>query len=72
MTANAATGLRTLQAFAGTWHLLVGTDHAILPAQYQPLKMRELKRYKGFDDTMRMAVERGNALRLFPRLQEVI
>jgi hypothetical protein len=29
-------------------------------------------RYRGFDDVTRMAVERGNALRLFPRLLEVL
>jgi hypothetical protein len=29
-------------------------------------------RYKGFDDSTRMGVERENALRLFPRLQEVL
>jgi predicted TIM-barrel fold metal-dependent hydrolase len=72
MTANAANGLRTLQAFVDPSHILLGTDHAILPAKYQPLKMRELRRYKGFDDATRMGVERENALRLFPRLLEVL
>jgi predicted TIM-barrel fold metal-dependent hydrolase len=72
MTANAANGLRTLQAFAGPAHILLGTDHAILPAKYQPIKMRELMRYKGFDDATRLGVERENALRLFPRLLEVL
>jgi predicted TIM-barrel fold metal-dependent hydrolase len=72
MTANAANGLRTLQAFVDPAHILFGTDHAALPARYQPLKMRELMRYRGFDDVTRMAVERGNALRLFPRLLEVL
>jgi predicted TIM-barrel fold metal-dependent hydrolase len=72
MTANAANGLRTLQTFVGPSHILFGTDHAILPAMYQPIKMRELMSYKGFDDAMRMAVERENALRLFPRLREVL
>jgi len=72
MSANAANGLRTLQAFVDASHILFGTDHAALPAKYQPLKMRELMRYKGFDDATRMGVERGNALRLFPRLLEVL
>jgi predicted TIM-barrel fold metal-dependent hydrolase len=72
MTANGANGLRTLQAFVDPSHILLGTDHAILPSKYQPLKMRELERYKGFDDATRLGVERGNALRLFPRLLEVI
>jgi predicted TIM-barrel fold metal-dependent hydrolase len=72
MSANAANGLRTLQAFAGPSHILFGSDHAALPAMYQPLKMRELMRYKGFDDATRMDVERRNALRLFPRLVEVL
>jgi predicted TIM-barrel fold metal-dependent hydrolase len=71
MTANAAVGWRTLQAFVDPSHILLGTDHAALPAKYQPIKMRELKSYKGFDDETRMGVERGNALRLFPRLLEV-
>ena len=70
MTANAGTGLRTLQDFAGSSHILLGTDHAILPAKYHPIKLRELRSYKGFDDTARMDVERNNALRLFPRLEE--
>ncbi len=72
MTANAANGLRTLQDFAGPAHIVFGSDHAILPAKYQSLKMRELMRYKGFDDAERLGVERGNALRLFPRLLEVL
>ena len=72
MTANAANGLRTLQAFVDPAHILFGTDHAALPARYQSLKMRELMRYKGFDDATRMAVERGNALRLFPSLREAL
>ena len=72
MTANAANGLRTLQAFVDPSHILLGTDHAILPAKYQPLKTRELRRYRGFDDATRMGVERENALRLFPRLLEVL
>lgn len=72
MTANAAVGLRTLKAFVDPSHILLGTDHAILPPKYQPIKMRELKSYKGFDEGTRMGVERENALRLFPRLQEVL
>jgi predicted TIM-barrel fold metal-dependent hydrolase len=72
MSANAANGLRTLQAFVDPSHILLGTDHAILPPKYQPLKMRELMRYKGFDDATRLGVERENALRLFPRLLEVL
>ncbi len=72
MSANAANGLRTLQAFVDTSHILFGSDHAALPAMYQPLKMRELRRYRGFDDATRMDVERRNALRLFPRLLEVL
>jgi predicted TIM-barrel fold metal-dependent hydrolase len=72
MTANEGIGLRTLQNFAGTSHMLLGTDHAILPAKYHPIKMRKLMGYKGFDDASRLDVERNNALRLFPRLKEVI
>lgn len=72
MTANAATGLRALQAFVNPAHILFGANHAALPAMYQPLKMRELMRYKGFDGATRLGVERGNALRLFPRLREVL
>jgi len=72
MSANAANGLRTLQAFVDTSHILFGSDHAALPAMYQPLKMRELMRYQGFDDATRLDVERRNALRLFPRLLEVL
>jgi predicted TIM-barrel fold metal-dependent hydrolase len=72
MSANAANGLRTLQAFVDTSHILFGSDHAALPAMYQPLKMRELMRYRGFDEATRMGVERKNALRLFPRLLEVL
>jgi predicted TIM-barrel fold metal-dependent hydrolase len=72
MTANAANGLRTLQTFVDPTHIVFGTDHAILPAKYQSLKMRELMRYKGFDDATRLGVERENTLRLFPRLLEVL
>jgi hypothetical protein len=72
MTANGANGWQTLQAFVDPSHILLGTDHAILPARYQPIKMRELRRYKGFDEKTRLGVERENALRLFPRLREVV
>ena len=72
MTANAANGLRTLQAFVEPSHILFGSDYAALPARYQPLKMRELMRYQGFDDATRLGVERGNALRLFPRLRVAV
>ncbi len=72
MSANSANGWRTLQAFVDPSHILLGTDHAILPRKYQPIKMRELMSYKGFDDATRMGVERENALRLFPRLLEVL
>jgi hypothetical protein len=72
MTANAANGWDTLQAFVDPSHILFGTDHAILPPKYQPIKMREFMSYKGFDAVKRMGVERGNALQLFPRLLEVI
>ena len=34
--------------------------------------MRELMRYKGFDEAERLGVERENTLRLFPRLLEVL
>ena len=72
MTANSANGWRTLQTFVDPSHILLGTDHAILPPKYQPIKMRELMSYKGFDDTTRMGIERENALQLFPRLLEVL
>jgi predicted TIM-barrel fold metal-dependent hydrolase len=72
MTANAGTGLQTLQNFAGPSHILLGTDHAILPAKYHPIKLRELAAYKGFDDITRLDVERNNALDLFPRLNQII
>jgi predicted TIM-barrel fold metal-dependent hydrolase len=72
MSANAAVGLRTLQAFVDSSHILFGSDYAALPAKYQPLKMRELMRYKGFDEATRLGVERENVQRLFPRLEEVL
>jgi predicted TIM-barrel fold metal-dependent hydrolase len=72
MTANAANGWDTLQSFVDPTHILFGTDHGILPAMIQPIKMRELMRYKGFDEATRMGIERKNALRLFPRLLEVL
>jgi len=72
MTANAGTGLRTLQDFAGSSHIVLGTDHAILPAKFHPIKMRELVNYKGFDRKSCFDVERDNALRLFPRLEEIV
>lgn len=72
MTANSGTGWDTLQGFVDPSHILLGTDHAILPSKYQPTKMRELMGYKGFDRRTRMGVERENALRLFPHLREVL
>lgn len=58
----------TLLAFADHSHLLFGTDYAILPATGLPWLMEAYENDPYLDDTLRAAIDRENALALFPNL----
>ena len=60
--------LRSLQELANTDHILWGSDLPFVYGQRLQHEIDEWQAYDGFDPAGRAAVERGNALRLFPAL----
>jgi len=62
--------LAALQEFVGSDHLVFGTDGGWTPPIQTAQTIDELMAYDGFDPNQLSAVERGNALDLFPRLAQ--
>jgi predicted TIM-barrel fold metal-dependent hydrolase len=62
--------LAALQEFVGPDHLVFGTDGGWTPPIQTAQTIDELMAYDGFDSSQLRAVERGNALSLFPRLAQ--
>ena len=62
--------LAALQEFVGPDHLVFGTDGGWTPPIQTAQTISELMAYGGFDPSQFSAVERGNALDLFPRLAQ--
>jgi predicted TIM-barrel fold metal-dependent hydrolase len=62
--------LAALQAFVGPDHLVFGTDGGWTPPIQTAQTIDGLMAYDGFDRSQRSAIERGNALNLFPRLAQ--
>jgi len=62
---------RTLQELVDPSHILLATDYPMLPKKFTAMKIAAVRRYKGFDDKKVAAIERENALELFPRFKEV-
>jgi aminocarboxymuconate-semialdehyde decarboxylase len=62
--------LAALQAFVGPDHLVFGTDGGWTPPIQTAQTINELMAYDGFDRSQMSAIERGNALDLFPRLAQ--
>jgi 6-methylsalicylate decarboxylase len=60
--------LPTLHAFAGAQQVLYGSDFPYAPASVGASFTRKLDAYEGFNAAEHAAINRGNALRLFPRL----
>ena len=63
-------GFRTLQELVDPSHILLATDYVFLPKKFTAMKIAAVRRHKGFDDQTLAAIERENALELFPRLKE--
>ncbi len=62
--------LRSLQELADPTHILFGSDYPFLPEPLITVMVENLLKYNGFDSHARHAIERENALTLFPRFQE--
>jgi predicted TIM-barrel fold metal-dependent hydrolase len=62
--------LAALQEFVGPDQLVFGTDGGWTPPIQTAQTIDELMAYDGFDPSELSAVERGNALSLFPRLAQ--
>ncbi len=65
---TAAYPLRSLQELVGAKRILWGSDLPFVYGERLKTEVDHWEEYTGFDDAARVAVERENALRLFPRL----
>jgi predicted TIM-barrel fold metal-dependent hydrolase len=65
---SSAAALPTLLAFAKPGHITFGSDWPFAPVPAGKLFAAGLETYPGLDTTMRDAIDRTNALTLFPRL----
>jgi 6-methylsalicylate decarboxylase len=65
---SSAAALPTLLAFAKPGHITFGSDFPFAPTAAGKLFAAGLETYPGLDAATRGAIERGNALALFPRL----
>lgn len=61
--------LPSLLALADPSHVLFGTDYPFMPEATIGATIAGIKSYDGFDMEQRIAVERENALKLFPRFR---
>ncbi|OBG62270.1 MULTISPECIES: amidohydrolase family protein [unclassified Mycobacterium] len=68
---SSATALPSLLAFAKPGHVTFGSDWPFAPLAAAKLFAAGLETYAGLDGPTRGAIERGNALALFPRLGAV-
>lgn len=66
--ATSACALRSLQELVDTTHILWGSDLPFFSGKRLQAEVDHWEAYDGFDAASRSAVERLNALRLFPRL----
>ncbi|MEW6297961.1 MAG: amidohydrolase family protein [Thermodesulfobacteriota bacterium] len=64
----APSALRSLQELVDPSHILFGSDYPFAPEPITAASVKGLNEYDGFDAQARAQIERGNALRLFPRL----
>jgi 6-methylsalicylate decarboxylase len=60
--------LPSLQALADPTHILWGSDLPFVHGERLQEEIGGWEGYQGFDAATRAAIERDNALRLFPRL----
>ncbi|MHA1265475.1 MAG: amidohydrolase family protein [Candidatus Helarchaeota archaeon] len=64
-----AFALPSLKALADPAHILFGSDYPFLPEPLITANINGLNSYQGFNSETRRAIERENALKLFPRLR---
>lgn len=57
----------SLQTLVDSKQIVLGTDYVFAPEAAVPLTIRGVRDYKGFDAEDLLAVEKGNAMGLFPR-----
>ncbi len=67
-TANDAHSLPSPLAFARPGHVTFGSDWPFAPVAAGKLFVAGLETYRGLEPAARAAIERANALALFPRL----
>lgn len=65
---STAAALPSLLAFAKPGHVTFGSDFPFAPVEVSQLFAAGLESYGGLDDAGRIAIDRTNALALFPRL----
>jgi hypothetical protein len=65
---SSAAALPSLLAFAKPGHITFGSDFPFAPTAAGKLFAAVLETYSGIDASVRAAIERTNALALFPRL----
>jgi predicted TIM-barrel fold metal-dependent hydrolase len=73
-TAMSATpyALASLREVADPGHILFGSDWPFLPEDQVMEMVDGLVAYRGFGESTRAAIERGNGLALFPRLRKAL
>lgn len=62
--------LRSLQELVDTSQILFGSDYEFAPEPLTVASIAGLQAYDGFNEPTRMAIERDNAVALFPRLKQ--
>lgn len=65
---TAPTALSSLRELVDPSHILFGSDNPFAPEPLIDAEIQGLERYEGFDSAALNAIERDNALALFPRL----
>jgi 6-methylsalicylate decarboxylase len=70
--AGNAYALTALRELADPTHIVFGSDHPFYPEPLIQGTIAGLERFPGFDEKTRMAIDRCNALALFPRLRAQI
>jgi predicted TIM-barrel fold metal-dependent hydrolase len=61
-----------LKELVGTTQIVFGSDYVFAPEPCMPLTGKGIREYKEFDKEAVRAIERGNAVKLFPRLEREI
>jgi predicted TIM-barrel fold metal-dependent hydrolase len=59
--------LRSLHELVDASHILFGSDYPFVPEVATLFTMQGIQNYDGFDEQERRAIERENAITLFPR-----